>query len=484
MPVLPVAKRHAFSLVVALLSLAGCANLAPPQKPVPLPVPDRYPQSLATEPTQAASLAWQQYFQDPLLKQWIEAALVHNRDLQLATLRLEEARAAFGIQRADRLPTIAASYIQIRSQTPSALSFAGPSSIVDLKLGSIGFSSWEVDFWGRVANLTEAARQNLLASNEARRAVSLSLIHQVATGYVTLIELRERLALARKTLSNREQSLNLFRRREAVGSASRLELTSVEGLVDQARSLVIQLEQAKALQENALRLLVGHEVNFEAVGERIDAGLVAGPLAPGLPSDLLLARPDLVAAEHALKAANANIGAARAAFFPRIALTTSLGGASSELNDLFSGANRTWVFMPSISLPIFTAGRLQASLDLAKIRKEEAVVRYEAAIQSAFRDVSDALAAEKWLTEQTAVLKSSLATANERARLSNLRYEHGAARYLEVLDAERDRLVVEQQYVQARRAQLSASIALYAALGGGSRMLPQSPFTSPENRRP
>ena len=332
----------------------------------------------------------------------------------------------------------------------------------------VGFTSWEIDFWGRVANLNEAALQNYLATEAARHATTVSLIAQVANAYLALRESDERLQLARLTQKSRAESLRIFRRRAELGASSKLDLTQVELLWQQASTLVTQLEQARATQINALTLLIGAPFELPPSRASLQELPLTQPLAPGLPSELLTQRPDIIAAEHGLQAANANILAARAAFFPRIALTSSFGTASVELDQLFKGGTQTWSFAPSISLPIFDRGRRQAALELAEVRREQAVVTYEQRIQAAFRDVSDALAARHWLNEQVQTLRATLDLQNERTRLAKLRYDSGAAPYLEVLDAERERLAAEQQLVQVRRAKLSAEVALYAALGGGA----------------
>jgi multidrug efflux system outer membrane protein len=337
----------------------------------------------------------------------------------------------------------------------------------------VGFASWELDLWGRVRSLNEAALLNYLATDDGRRAVAVGLIAQVANGYLGLLELDERLELARRTVYSRAESLRIYRRRVELGATSKFELTQVESLWRQATILLAQLEQARAAQVHGLGLLVGAPVDTATTDGRVQGLTLFRELEPGTPSDLLLQRPDIVAAEHALKAANANIGAARGAFFPRIALTGSAGTASAELDGLFGSGSRAWAFAPSISLPIFDGGRLKAALQLAQVRREQSVVQYEKTVQSAFRDVADALSARRWFGEQAEILRATLAVQTERARLAKLRYDSGAARYLEVLDAERERLAVEQLLVQTERARLAAQVALYAALGGGSlRMNP------------
>ena len=308
---------------------------------------------------------------------------------------------------------------------------------------------------------------------------------QLADAWLGLRELDERLRLARDSEASQRESLRIFTRRFEVGSASRLELAQVQTLQTQAESLVVQLQQQREAQRLTLGVLLGEPGGAAAAGMKeagtmdagmtdagttapLDVGMLAPP-APGLPSDLLQGRPDVVAAEHQLRAANASIGAARAAFFPRIGLTAFGGMASTELDGLFQGANRSWSFVPGLSLPIFDAGRNRASLDLAEVRKEIAVVRYEQAVENAFRDVADALSAQHWLLQQVDVQQRALVAQRERARLSRLSYDNGASSFLDVLDAERYLIAAEQQMVQTRRALLSSRVALFSALGGGSR---------------
>lgn len=449
--------------------LAGCASLAPPHERPPLPVPVAYPDAgVAVGTAPAAEICWRDYFIDPGLRALVDEALGNNRDLRGALLRVEEARAAYGIQRAERFPAVSMGLDAARARVPADLSVSGERGIGSQFQLGVGFNSWEVDFWGRVRSLETAALESYLATDVAYAATTLSLIAQVTNAYLGLSELDERLALTRRTVASRAESLRIFRRRVALGATSKLELTQVEVLWQQATTLLAQLEQARAVQANSLALLTGMDVGQLRTPDHFDESATFRALAPGLPSGLLTSRPDIVAAEHSLRATSANIGAARAAFFPRIALTGSFGTASAELDGLFRNGSAAWTFAPSVSLPIFDGGRREAALDLARVRREQAVVRYQQVIQAAFRDVADALAARHWLGEQVHMLSASLAVQTERARLAKLRYDSGAARYLEVLDAERELLAVEQQVVQTRRALLSAQVALFSALGGGT----------------
>ena len=460
----------------AVLLAAGCQSMAPDYHQPAAPVAGQFPLAEDAAGESAAALGWQQYFADAHLQALIAQALEHNRDLRAAVLRVEEAQAAYGIARAGLYPQVDAIGSYNRSRTPADLSFTGRPLIAEDYLVGLGISNWEIDFWGRIRSLKDAALQSFLASDEARRALQIALIARVADGYMALRELDERIVIARKTIDSRAESLRIFQRRYEVGATSKLDLTQVETLLAQAQSLEYQLRQARAVQYNALTLLVGSAFELAPAANALDATALPA-LAAGLPSDLLLARPDIVAAEYRLKAANANIGAARAAFFPRVSLTTTYGSASSELEGLFDAGSHAWKFSPSISLPIFDAGRNRANLDLAEVRRDLAVADYEKTIQTAFREVADALAARQWLQRQVQSQQQTLDALSERSRLVKLRYDSGATSYFEVLDAERELLTAEQQLVQTRRALLSSQINLYAALGGGT--VPSEPATTP-----
>jgi multidrug efflux system outer membrane protein len=460
--------------VVAAVSvlIAGC-SLAPEYTRPALPVANEYP---ADAPARlgakaAAEIAWRDYFADPKLQAMIAQSLEHNRDLRLAVLRVLDARALYQIRRADQLPTINASAEASRLELPDDL--IEQNETVYAVGGAV--ATWEIDFWGRVRNLKGAALEEFLATDSARRAVTVSLIAQVADAYLTLRELDERIALARETIRTREESFRIFTRRFEVGTTTRLDVSQVETLLTQAQTLGAQLERARATQAHALRLLVGTEPTGLADAANLDDGALLHDLRVGLPSDLLQQRPDIVAAEHRLKASHANIGAARAAFFPNVTLTGFYGTASDDLSGLFESGSSTWVFMPQLTLPIFDSGRRRAGVDLAKVRRDAAVADYERTVQIAFRDVADALAAQHWLAEQVTIERRALAAQERRGRLAQLRYDQGSSTFLEVLDAQRDLLSTEQSLVQTRRQLLSSRVALYAALGGGSQHYGEPP---------
>ncbi|WP_317205393.1 efflux transporter outer membrane subunit [Janthinobacterium sp.] len=461
--------KTAFPCMAALaLALSACASLAPPYERPALPVAAGFPEADAATGAAAASLDWREYFADARLRQLIAQALENNRDLRIAALRVEEARAAYGIQRAEQFPTIGLGAEGSRSRTPADLNLTQKPLLSSQYQVGLNVSAWELDFWGRVRSLKDAALHTMLASDAARRAVTAGLIAQVADGYLSLRELDERVELASRTVASRTESLRIFTRRFEVGSTSKLELTQVVTLLTQAQTLGAQLEQARALRLHALEQLVGAPLATAAPEAGFDDATVLRELRAGLPSELLTARPDIAAAEQQLRAAQANIGAARAAFFPRITLTSAFGTASAEFDGLFDAGSRAWNVLPRLTLPIFDAGRNRAGLDLAAVRRDVAVANYEKSVQNAFREVADAMSARRWLAEQLRIQQGALAAQTERARLAKLRYDNGATPYLEVLDAQRDLLSAEQQLVQTRRALLSSQVSLYAALGGGA----------------
>ncbi|MBV2180819.1 MAG: efflux transporter outer membrane subunit [Castellaniella sp.] len=460
-----------------LLTLSACINLAPETRIPPPPVANDWPADTGTTTTRALrNLDWSHYFQDPDIHRLIGLALQHNRDERLALLRVREAEAAYRIQRADLPPSIGAQGGMERSRVPGDLNPTGQPQIQSQYQASIGLTHWEIDLWGRIRNLNEAALNDWLATDAARQAVQVALVRQVADSVLVLRELNQRAFLADEAVRNRRQSLDIFEQRKAIGSSSELELTQVRTLLIQAESLQVQLKQEQAAAVHALTLLTGTDPGIAPAGGADLASTQLARLEPGLPSEVLVARPDIRAAEYQLRSAHARIGAARAAFLPRIALTSAIGSASAELDGLFASGSKAWTFAPVIDIPIFTAGRLQANLDVAEVRRNIAVATYEKAIQTAFREVADALSVRQGTAEQMAVQARMAQTQAERANLAQMRYDSGAAPYLEVLDAKRDLLTAQQQLVQVRRAWLSSQVALYAALGGGASRVLAAPI--------
>lgn len=462
--------------VMATIVLTSCVSMAPPYVVPVMPVAPRYAPHITQEGVSVATIGWRDYFTDPRLQTLIAQALANNRDLRTAVLHVDEARATYGIQRAEQFPTLGVQAGVNRSRVPADLNLTRQPLVNSQYQVAVGMASWEIDFWGRVSSLKDAALDSFLATDAARRAVAIELVAQVANSYLILCELDERILLAHQTIASRTETLRIFSRRFSLGATSRLNLTQVETLLIQSQILGAQLEQSRETQAHALTLLVGAPIDLSPAPSRFAQQNMLAGLHPGLPSDLLVQRPDIAVAEYQLKASNANIGAARAAFFPRVALTSSLGTASSELDGLFASGSHAWIFNPNISLPIFDGGRRRNNLSLAEVRRDLAVANYEKAVQTAFREVSDALSARRWLAEQTALAETALKTQAERARLSQLRYDNGASAFLEVLDAQRELLSSEQQLVLTRRALLSSHISLYTALGGGSiEFVPVSP---------
>ncbi|VWX60012.1 Outer membrane protein OprM [Burkholderiales bacterium 8X] len=458
-------RSTALAAATALL-ISGCSLIPTYERPSP-PVPAAFPglSSTGTAEPRASALAWQDFFTDERLRKLIEIALANNRDLRISVLNIEQARAQFQIQRAAQFPTLSATASGSR-QYPSLLS-DGVSQSFSVGLG---LTAWEIDFFGRISSLKESALAQYLATEESRKAAQISLIAAVANGWLTLLADDELLEITKQTLATRDESLKLTRLRFESGVASEIDARLAESLAETARASFADQRRRRMQDENALVLLLGAPLPPESTTGS-DKGLQA--LAPmpelpaGLPSDLIGERPDIRAAEQQLIAANANIGAARAAFFPRVALTTSIGTTSREFSGLFDAGTKAWAFSPQISLPIFDAGRNQASLEAARASREIAVAQYERSIQAAFRDVADALAGRATFSEQLRALRAQADAESARFRLSDLRYRNGIASALDLLDAQRSLFSTQQTAVQVRLLQLQNQVVLYKALGGG-----------------
>lgn len=471
--------------------LAGC-QLAPSHETPALPTAAQYPPHYlaADDGRLATKIAWRDFLRDPQLRAWVEAALRHNRDLRISVARIEEARGQLRIQRADRFPTLGASAEASRGRfagfgAPGTAGGTATGGVSELYSVGLGVSAFELDFWGRVRNLTEAARNQYLATVEAQRAFRLSLIADVASTWLDLRGLEARIELAEATLQSRRDGLRIARVRFEAGITSALDLNQAEALLSQAQTELASLRLAAAERRNLLVLLAGRELDpVPPSSQSLAAQLADQPLRAGLPSDLLLARPDIIAAERQLRAARADIGVARAAFFPQLSLTGSLGFVSSELNDLVSRDNRTWSIGPSLSLPLFDFGRNRGNLSAAEAREHAAVAEYERAIQVAFREVADALAARRYLAEQFAAQASNLATLERIAELARDRYAEGVVNFLQVLDAERERFAAEQALIQVQSAQAQNRVALYIALGGGAVPDERAPNEAAADLRP
>jgi multidrug efflux system outer membrane protein len=449
------------ALTLVVLALSGCSFIPTYERPA-APVPALFPGQPANAVAAEAELPWQRFVADARLRELITLALANNRDLRLATLNMEQVRAQYQIRRADQFPPV--NLAASASRRPSDNGGDSSSYSVGLAL-----SSWEIDFFGRVASLKEAALAQYLASEEARRAVQTSLVATLASTWLSLQANQDLLALAQRTLKTREDALRLTRLRFDNGATSALDLRLAESLTAAAQAAQAQQQRLRALDRNALNLLVGQAVPEALLASVPIASeqLLFGAVPAGLPSDLLTRRADIRQAEQQLIAANASIGAARAAFFPRISLTAGLGSASSELSGLFKSGSWGFTLAPQALLPIFDAGRNQAGLSSAQAGRDIALAQYERTIQIAFREVVDALAGRATLSDELRALQAQATAEADRFRLSDLRYRNGVASFLDVLDAQRSLFAVEQSLALSQLALQQNQVALYRALGGG-----------------
>ncbi|MEQ8310193.1 MAG: efflux transporter outer membrane subunit [Sphingopyxis sp.] len=461
--------RKAILLLAATTTLAGCVNMAPNHERPPLATAADYPAEFAGDVAlgqRATDIAWHDFFADPRLEALIAQAIERNRDLAVAVAQIEEARGLYRIQAADRLPTVGASAEATRTRGPS-LTGVGTDTNNRYSVG-VGVTSFELDFWGRVKNLFEAARSQYLATAAAERAFRLALVRDVASTYFASRGAEEQIQLAEATVTSRKEGLRIAKRRLDAGVTSALDYRQSETLLTQAETQLASLKLGKAQADNFLAVLTGGPVSDPLPAPLPLVAQAGAPaLTAGLPSDLLVARPDIVAAEERLRAARANVGAARAAFFPSISLTGSFGFASGALDDLFSDDGMTWSFGPSIRLPIFDFGRNRGNLTVAEAREDMAVATYERTVQGAFREVADALAGRRYLAEQVKAQERGTLATRQIADLARKRYREGVSTYLEVLDAERNLFAAEQTLIELRRAQVDNLVTLYVALGGG-----------------
>ncbi|NBB23648.1 efflux transporter outer membrane subunit [Porphyrobacter sp. SLTP] len=470
--------KRLVTLTLASTMLAGCVNLAPDHTRPELATAPAFDPAYRPDGTVVASqLSYREWYRDPRLQDLIASALANNRDLMAATARIEQARASFRIENSRRLPSVVATASGTRTRQATAgnpaIGAGGgnlPASFTFNRYDiGVGVSAFELDFWGRVKNLSEAGRASYLASVATQRAFYLSLIADTATTYFEIVETEEQIVLAEATAASRREGLKIAKLRLDAGVTSALPYRQAETLLTQAEQQIASERLALAQLRNQLAVLVGGTVPDNLPqGLSLAAQADERRLAAGLPSELLLARPDIIAAEEQLRAARANIGAARAAFFPSISLTSNVGLTSTSLGNLFDGDGLGWSFGPSISLPIFDFGQREASLDLAKAREVEQVATYDRTVQQAFREVSDALAGREYLAQQIATLERARAAQVEIARIARARYREGVADYLEVLDAERNLFSAEQQLLATRRAWLQNGATLFVSLGGGA----------------
>jgi multidrug efflux system outer membrane protein len=458
-----------FSAITGAALLLGGCTLTPKYNRPDAPVPAELPPAasrLSPEAPFAADLAWQEFFPDPELQQVIATALDNNRDLRIAALNVERARALYGIQRAELLPVVNATGSGSKQGIPAAFSTSGSPMTVEQYSINTGIASWEIDLFGRIRSLKKRALQQYLATDEARRGTQIALVSGVATAYMALAADLENLQLAQSTLNTQQKAYDLIKNQADAGVATELDLRRAQTQVDTAKGEIARYTQLTALDRNALNLLAGIPVPEELLPADLAGIVPSGDISAGLSSDVLLFRPDIIAAEHQLKAAYATIGAARAAFFPRISLTAAVGTASDELSDLFSADSDAWNFTPQIVLPIFDA-RTWAAYRVSKADRNLALAQYEKAIQTAFRDVADSLAVFGTVDQQVAAQQAVVDSAQKIYELSGQRYTQGIDSYLGVLDAQRSLYAAQQGLIYLRLSRRVNQARLYAVLGGG-----------------
>ena len=474
------ACRRTCFFAAAVTTLLGACTLEPHYHRPPSPVPAL--QGGTAGDTDAADIGWREFFPDPQLQQLIALALTDNRDLRVAALNVQSAQAQYRIQRAELFPTVDASaveqvqHIPIGVLTsgfpPSVLSGAGPlptNGVTEHTYDvGVGFTSYELDLFGRIRSLNHAALQQYFSSGETRRSVQLTLVAEIATAYLTVRTDQTLLDITRDTLKSQEDSYALTQKQFSGGTTTELALRQAETTVDTARANIAQYNRQVAQDRDALQLLLGAPIpdGIDFSGG-LDRGNMVAELQEGIPSDVLVRRPDVLAAEHQLMAANAEIGAARAAFLPAISLTGNFGTESTQLSGLFKGGSRAWTFSPQISVPIFAGGANVANLQATKLARETAVAQYEKAIQTAFREVADALVARGTLDEQLAAQQALVTASDVAYRLADMRYRGGVDSYLSALVAQVALYSAQQQLQTVRLLRLQNLVTLYKALGGG-----------------
>ena len=461
-------------LILGMIVFSGGCSLAPQYHQPEAPVPDGWPTGAAYRkagdlPGAAAALQipWREFFTDEKLQRVVATALDNNRDLRAAALNVQRARAIYGIQRAELYPTVDAAASGSKQRVPADLSASGQAVTREQYDVNLGVIAWEIDFFGRIRSLEDRALEEYLATEQARRSARILIVSEVARAYLIMAANQENLKLAQTTFETQKNAYYLVKRRYEVGVAAELDLRRAQTQVDIARRDIALYTQLVAQDQNFLNLLAGSVVPEGNLPTALSSVAQPKNISPGMSSEVLLQRPDILLAEHRLRGANANIGAARAALFPRISLTTSVGTASSELSGLFDSGSRTWRFASQGILPIFDA-RLWSALDATKTEKEISLVQYEKAIQTAFREVADALAVRGTVEEQLAAQKSLVNATAETYRISETRYKKGVDSYLSVLDAQRSLYAAQRVLVALNLQKLINQVQLYAVLGGGA----------------
>lgn len=465
-------NKNLVTLALAAV-LAGC-SLAPTYQRPTAPVAAAWPQGEAYKPARdtetraAPDITWREFIANEQLAQLIQLALDNNRDLRISILNIEKARAQYGVARAEQLPHLSATIGQNAQRVPAKMSPSGEAMISRQYNGGLALPAFELDFFGRVKSLSESALQQYLATGEARRAQQIGLVAEVANAWLALAADQERMRLAEDTLKSQQITYELAKRRFEAGATSGLDMYEAQTSAEAARNDVAIFRAQVAADENALALLVGAAVPRELMPRgSLESVTRLAELPAGLPADVLLRRPDVLEAERMLQSANADIGVARAAFFPSVTLTASAGSAGKELSGLFKAGSGAWSFAPQINLPIFSGGANRANLDMARTGRDIAVARYEKAIQSAFREVADALALNGTLDERLAAQAALSAAAQKSFRIHEARYQKGSESYLNALVSQRELYAARQNLITARLAKANNQVTLYRVLGGG-----------------
>ncbi|MBS0421816.1 MAG: efflux transporter outer membrane subunit [Proteobacteria bacterium] len=477
---------RAGSAIIAAVLLTSC-TLEPHYERPKAPVAKTWSDAAQSSgnSTTAVNVGWRQFFPDQNMQRLIEIALANNRDLRIAALNVQATQAQYRIQRSDLFPTVNAIALEQLQKYPSGVSASsgGTSGTGNVGTGSsssgqtirfyeagVGFTAYEIDLFGRIRSLNHEAFEKYLSSEETRRSTQLSLIAQVVSAYLTVLADETILKVTRETLQSQMESYNLTKRSLDAGTTTALAFRQAATTVDTAKANLAQYTRQAAQDRNALGLLIGAPVPDD-ISFTVELGAVnlSADLPPGVPSEVLTNRPDVLAAEHALIAANADIGAARAAFFPSISLTGQFGSASTQLSGLFKAGSIAWSFTPQISVPIFTGGRNKASLDLSRIEKDINIAQYEKTLQTAFREVDDALSARRTLDEQLTAQRALLDDTSQSYQLANLRFKNGVDSFLPVLDAQRALYSAQQSVIGLELIRLQNMATLYKALGGGLR---------------
>lgn len=462
-------KKHLSVAPVLLLTLAlaGC-SLAPTYQRPEAPIARQWNVGGDSRAVSVENFDWQAFVVDPELRRLIDIALANNRSLRQSLLDIELARAQYRIQRADRVPNLGVSASGNRQRVPSSLSVTNVSDVTSSYQVGLSLPEYELDLFGRMRSLTDAALEQYLAAEATARAARIAMVAEVSQAYLTYAGAQRRLELTQRTFASREGSLLLISQRRLAGTASALDYQEALGLVEQSRAELEVTSRERAQAFNALVLLLGTSDAASSIPSKPSDELrILQDLAAGAPSDLLERRPDILAAEHRLKARHADIGAARAAFFPRITLTGTYGSSSDQVSGLFQGGSRSWSFMPALTLPIFDAGRNSANLDLAEVRRDSAVAEYENSIQTAFREVADALEATDTLRREERARRALAATSTEALRLARARYEGGVDDHLRYLDAQRNSFLNEIAVIETVTQRQIALVNLFRSLGGG-----------------